>query len=86
MKKIAILIMVLLVVGCSVNLFADGEKSVFQMIADTMKPGQVKEKNKLIPLNKAEVVSTKTFQHMSDGIKEGSEKAKASSLREEKTK
>ena len=84
MKKLVLLIMVVLVVGCSVSAFAESEKSIFQMIADTMTPGQIKEKNKLIPLNKAEVVSTKTFQHMSDGIKEGSAKAKSMSGRETK--
>jgi len=81
MKKLVLFVMAVLVVGSSVMAFAESEKSVFQLIADTMTPGKAQQKNQLIPLNKPEVVTTKTFQHVSDGIKEGSAKAKAETLR-----
>ena len=83
MRKLAAFVITILFVASTIPVFAgDGackkcdEKTPFQIIADTMKPGKVKEKNKLKPIEKITV-----FQNMSDGIKEGAEKAKGESLR-----
>lgn len=56
--------------GCS------QEKTPFQIVADTLKPGEIKEKNRVRPVEKVAV-----FQSIANGISEGSQKAKGESLR-----
>lgn len=57
------------------------EKTPFQLIADTIKPGKGYAKNQVIPVPPEQV---QVFQRVSDGIKEGSAKAKQCSLRTSK--
>jgi len=86
MKKIAALAIAVAFVMTAMPLFAGGEpksteKPIFQMIADSMKCGKARSQNQLRPVPKED---TAIFQHCADGIKEGSAKAKQTSLREAK--
>jgi len=79
MKRIAVFIIGMAIVANATPLFA-GEKSLFQTMYDTMnKKCQVREKNKMIPVKEVTI-----FQNMSKGIKEGSAKAKNTTLRVQK--
>lgn len=83
MKKIVTLAIAAAFVMTAMPLFAGGEsksteKPVFQIVADTMKPGKAKPKNQLRPVPKED---TAIFQRCADGITEGSAKAKQTSLR-----
>ncbi len=85
MKRIMVLVVAMLFVGNLIPIFAEQPKkedSLFKIVKDTLKPGPVKEKNKVRnPLPKVSV-----FQNMANGIKEGSAKARCESLRTEKAK
>ena len=94
MKKIALLaVVVAVVVAFAAPVFAGGsgcessstgkESSLFQKMADSMTLGSGKEKNKVVEFSGPPLCTTKNFQSISDGIKEGSAKAKAMSLRGE---
>ena len=83
MKKFVILLAAVTFFAGTRPAFAGGEgsakpkeDSLFQIMSDTMKPGEVKEKNKYRKVEKIYL-----FQSLSDGIKEGSKKAKQESLR-----
>ena len=86
MKKFAVIVIALAVVVYAMPVFAGDagcakgtEKSAFQLIADTVTvKGTVKDRNKLkiVPPEQVNV-----FQGCADGIKEGSAKAKETSLR-----
>jgi hypothetical protein len=85
MKMAVLAVAVLFAVGATCAFADDGsckkapceEKSLFNIVKDTIKPGPGKEKNKVI--NPLPTVTT--FQAMADGIKEGSAKARSESLR-----
>ena len=89
MKKIAASVIAVMVVAGALPLLAEEsapskeqrrEKSMFQIISDTItKRGEVRERNKLRPVKEVAV-----FQSLSNGIKEGSAKAKNLSARETK--
>ncbi|MBN1527114.1 MAG: hypothetical protein JW919_06005 [Candidatus Omnitrophica bacterium] len=86
MKKAIVLAITVAFVMTAMPLFAgeqvkSTEKPIFQIMADTMKGGQVKERNRWRTVPKED---TAIFQHCADGIKEGSAKAKQMSLRETK--
>jgi CDP-diacylglycerol pyrophosphatase len=82
MKRIAALAVAVLFAAGAVPAFAqqasqEKEENLIKIVSDTIKPGQVREKNKLRnPLPKVTV-----FQNAADGIKEGSAKAKQQTLR-----
>ena len=81
MKKIAVLILAALFVASTLPAFAveqpKKERNLYKIIKGTIKNGEAKPKNKLRnPLPKVTV-----FQHMANGIKEGSVKAKKETLR-----
>jgi len=79
-KRIAALIIAVLFVASTIPAFAaEGSAksdNLFQIIGDTLKPGEVKEKNKIKKVEKIY-----TFQSIANGINEGSAKAKGMSLR-----
>lgn len=87
MKRIVLLAAVAAVMAWGVPAFAgDGsasssgekEKSLFQIVADTMKgPCKVRDRNRI----KAPCKTVHIFQNISDGIREGAAKAKRTSLR-----
>ena len=86
MKKIALLVLVVAVmVAFTVPAFADAgavkEATIFQKMADSMTLGPGKEKNKVVVFSGPKLPTTSHFQESSDGIKEGSAKARAMSLR-----
>jgi hypothetical protein len=89
MRKIALLVLVVaVVVAFAVPAFAscgkcEGSKegSLFQKMADSMTLGPGKEKNKVVTFSGPKIPTTSHFQNMSDGIAEGSAKAKAQTLR-----
>ena len=88
MKKVVVLLVAVAVMMYTVPLFAEGTsssqgKSLFQFFADAMKGtcDKVNEDAKTTSSHAREVVNTGAFQRTSDGIKEGSAKAKAESLR-----
>lgn len=83
MKKFVMLLVAVMFFTSTFPAFAGGEgpakpkeDSLFQIMSDTMKPGEVKEKNKYRKVEKIYL-----FQSLSDGIKEGSKKAREESLR-----
>jgi hypothetical protein len=80
MKRAAAVMIAIIFAVSVVPAFAaqqEKEKNLFAIILDTLKPGQVREKNKLHnPLPKVT-----TFQNAADGIREGSAKAKQETLR-----
>ena len=65
--------------GASPAPVKSGEKSLFQTASDSMVLGPGKEKNKYRKVEKIYL-----FQSLSDGIKQGSSKAKSESLRTQK--
>lgn len=81
MKRIAALLIAVLFAVSAVPAFAgqhtEKEKNLFCIIMDTLKPGEVREKNKL----KNPLPTVSGFQKAADGIKEGSAKAKQETLR-----
>ena len=89
MKKLVVLMIAIAFVVSVMPALADqgaspapaksGEKSLFQLMGDSMTPGTVKEKNKYRKVEKIYL-----FQSLSDGIKQGSAKAKSESLRTQK--
>jgi hypothetical protein len=83
MKKIGVLIvMAFFVISAMPVLAAEQapkERNLIKIIESTLKPGPGKEKNKLRPIK-----SINIFQNMANGIKEGSAKAKGTSLRTQK--
>ena len=72
--------------ACAGKTKACGVVLPFQPIADTLKPGKIKEKNKLKPLDLKRSKEATNFQTVSDSIKKGSEEAKKESLRTPVTK
>lgn len=54
------------------------EKSLFQIVGDEVNKIKIRDQDKLIPVPPEQV---NVFQSVSDGIKEGSAKAKQGSLR-----
>lgn len=85
MKKIMVLVILgLFTAGAMLAYAADApkaqpqkEENLFKIIQDSLQPGPGKERNKL--RNPLPTVSL--FQNLSDGIAEGSAKAKQESLR-----
>ena len=86
MKKFAVIMIALAVAGYVMPVFAGdagcakgSEKSAFQLIADTITvKGKIKDRNKLRTVPPEQVSG---FQNWADGIKEGSAKARETSLR-----
>lgn len=78
MRKIVGLIIAVLFVASTIPSLASAkEKSIFQLMADSMsKPVKLSEKNRIKPVGKIEI-----FQNLADGIREGSAKVKNCSLR-----
>ena len=81
MKKAAALILVALFVASTIPAFAGGqpvkEKNLFAIIKDSFKPWKVKPKNEI----KNPLPTVSGFQNVADGIKEGSAKARCTTLR-----
>jgi hypothetical protein len=74
MRKFMALVVILAVVACAIPALAESgkgdEKSVFQIIANTIQPGQAQESK-----------AVTTFQDMVDRVKESSARARDESLR-----
>jgi len=82
MRRISVLIVVAFFVLSVMPAFAQEKKqeeNLFNIIAGTLKPGQVKERNKLRKVEKITL-----FQDISTMISEGSARAKGESLRTKK--
>ena len=90
MRTIAIIAVVIAVAISAMPAFAGGagcaskssekscEKSLFQIVSDEIGKAKVRDQDKLIAVPPEQV---NVFQSVSDGIKEGSAKAKQGSLR-----
>lgn len=81
MKKVVVLILAVLFVASTLPAFAAEqpakEKNLFVIIKDSFKPWKPQPKNEI----KNPLPTVTVFQHMADGIKEGSAKAKNETLR-----
>ena len=81
MKKIAVLVLAALFVASTIPAFAGAEtakeKNLFIIVKNSFKPWKVKPKNEL----KNPLPKVSGFQNVADGIKEGSAKAKSTTLR-----
>ena len=90
MKKMTVLaVLAVFAAGAALAYAADAPKAqpqrednLFKIVMDSFKPGEVREKNKL----KNPLPTVSMFQGMSNGIKEGSEKARGETLRTEASK
>lgn len=86
MRTIAIIAVAIALAVTAMPAFADSgkassgssEKSLFQIVGDEVNKLKIRDQDKLIPVPPEQV---NVFQSVSDGIKEGSAKAKNQSLR-----
>ena len=85
MKRILALVVVVFFAASATVAFAEVEKkeqNLFKIINSTIKPGTVKEKNKLKNL----CTTAPLFKNMGQEIKDGAAQAKGESLRTKNTK
>jgi len=79
-KKIVFLLVALtMIAGITFSALAADEKSLWTIIADSFKDFKIREQDKI-----RSDQNPNWFQDMSDGIKDGSKKAKELSLRDKK--
>lgn len=85
MKRFMVFVVAVFLVSAAVPAFAqkqqkETEENLFKIIASSVKPGQVRERNKIKnPLPKVTI-----FQTMADEIRQGSARARGESLRSTK--